>query len=342
MAWESTVSPIPLLFPHVLPSNSSTQIIVQDIPEENYVGLAQSNFANALCYFAALGLVKAALLVFYLRLDPRKITRYFIFFVLFTVAGLEIASCLIIVFECQPVHKFWDLKNEVPGKCMDVHDRQIFYNANGIINIIQDIIIYVLPIPMLWNLQMPKRQKMALISLFSFGSIAVVASCVRYHYNAKLNSATDLYWYLADALNWCTIELYIAIICGSASTFKILIKRYAPSLWGSNRSKGASGDPSSQGYDQSHSGQFSMRNLKPSSKLAGSTSRRGLHDITTTIGHDSEEAIVDPNQPRAESPGNPYDNKNDIIIKREMRFEVSDSRSEDRIDCNPAQPRGGW
>jgi hypothetical protein len=49
----------------------------------------------------------------------------------------------------------------------------MFFNLNGICNIIQDVSIYLLPIPMLWSLQMPLRQKVALGALFSVGLVAV-------------------------------------------------------------------------------------------------------------------------------------------------------------------------
>lgn len=34
------------------------------------------------------------------------------------------------------------------------------------------------------------------------------AACVRYYYVLKLENEEDIWFYFADSLNWCTIEVY--------------------------------------------------------------------------------------------------------------------------------------
>lgn len=76
-----------------------------------------------------------SILVFYMRIDHRRWTRWAIYFLMFTVVGLTIASACILIFECWPVALFWDVAGQAqsPDKCMDPAQRQIFYEANGII-----------------------------------------------------------------------------------------------------------------------------------------------------------------------------------------------------------------
>ncbi|KAJ4403786.1 hypothetical protein N0V91_006299 [Didymella pomorum] len=74
-----------------------------------------------------------------------------------------------------------------------------------------------------------------------------VAGCVRFYYVLFLANEVDLWYYMADSLNWCNIEIYAAIICSSASTFKAIIKTYLPKFWGSSQ---RSGPPNvNNGYD---------------------------------------------------------------------------------------------
>lgn len=47
-------------------------------------------------------------------------------------------------------------------------------------SIVQDVALYVLPIYIVWNLQMPRRQKFALAALLCVGLIAVAGLCTRY------------------------------------------------------------------------------------------------------------------------------------------------------------------
>ncbi|KAK4186371.1 hypothetical protein QBC35DRAFT_387350 [Podospora australis] len=289
---------------------------------ENYPGLFKSNYANRLLYVFAMGFVKVSLLVFYLRVDPRKWMRYTIWFIMFTVIGLTVATALICIFECWPPATYWDvaaqLSGEAASKCMDISRRQTFFEANGIINIVQDTAIYLLPIPMFWKLQVPKRQKAALLFLFCIGFVALAAACVRYYYVLKLANTEDIWYYFADSLNWCSIEVYAAVICGSASTFRVLFKTYMPRLWGSNMRYGISGRPGgSHPYDQSNSGSFALKTFgQGDDKKSKLSSKRGE---LTALDSNSEEAIV----PKASKDFGGRNNT--IVMNSEFHMEVSEN-----------------
>jgi len=46
-----------------------------------------------------------------------------------------------------------------------------FWFSNAALNITTDIMIFALPIPLLKQLQLPKRQKLGLIFVFTFGAL---------------------------------------------------------------------------------------------------------------------------------------------------------------------------
>ncbi|KAK4164572.1 hypothetical protein QBC43DRAFT_48544 [Cladorrhinum sp. PSN259] len=283
----------------------------------NYPGLFQSNYANRLLYVLALCFVKMSLLVFYLRVDPRNLTRYAIYFLMFTVIGLTVATVLICIFECWPPALYWDVPAQLSGlaaeKCMNPASRQTFFEANGIINIVQDIGIYLLPVPMLWKLQVPRRQKAALLFLFCIGFVALAAGCVRYSYVLKLADTADIWFYFADSLNWCSIEVYAAIICGSASTFRVLFKTYTPRLWaGSWYGNGVSVEAGSKHpYNKSGSSSFALRTFGQGDD--DSRSKRSKNQLTG-LDSNSEEAIMPKGEPSAHN--------NTILMNSEFHMEV--------------------
>jgi hypothetical protein len=57
-------------------------------------------------------------------------------------------------------------------------------------SIIQDFAIYVLPMSMVWTLQMPRRQKIAFIFLFGIGLVAVAGKTTRVLCLAKMAMLT--------------------------------------------------------------------------------------------------------------------------------------------------------
>ncbi|PVH95164.1 hypothetical protein DM02DRAFT_660418 [Periconia macrospinosa] len=262
-----------------------------DIPPENLEPMLKANLATRLLYVVAICFVKFSILVFYLKIDPRKLTKWAVYFLMAFVFALSITTFFVLLLVCVPPSLFWKPAEQAlhPEKCLKQTTQQVFFNINGIMNIVQDVGIYILPIPIIFTLQMSLRQKVALAAILSVGLIAVAAGCVRFYYVLFLANETDIWYYMADSLNWCSIEIYAAIICGSASTFKALLKTYLPKIWGSSD---GSNVQARHGYNGFCSGQFVMAPYGgPSLNKSHSNRKYGVGDITE-IGNESEEHIV--------------------------------------------------
>jgi hypothetical protein len=68
---------------------------------------------------------------------------------------------------CAPVHYFWDVSGKVRSDHCLPEGPVWFTNAG--IQIATDIIILILPMPLLWKLQMPRRQKYGVVAVFGLG-----------------------------------------------------------------------------------------------------------------------------------------------------------------------------
>jgi hypothetical protein len=67
---------------------------------------------------------------------------------------------------CVPVAKFWD--RSIDGFCLS--DKGLWF-SNASMHITTDLAILMIPIPALANLELPRRQKIALISVFALGGL---------------------------------------------------------------------------------------------------------------------------------------------------------------------------
>lgn len=77
------------------------------------------------------------------------------------------ALCLLLtILTCWPVQKYWD--DSIPGKCLD--NRVMRYAFAGI-NIVNDVVLLIAPMPFLKNLQMARRAKYALMGVFAAGGV---------------------------------------------------------------------------------------------------------------------------------------------------------------------------
>lgn len=120
-------------------------------------------YLSVLFYCVAIGMIKLAFLLHYYRVFAVKSQKL----IVWTITAMIVWSLVLIfmaMFPCRPVEKFW--KPTTPGHCLP--SQQLYwFNAAG--NIVTDVIIFALPIPVLWQLHMPRSQRISLIGIFCLG-----------------------------------------------------------------------------------------------------------------------------------------------------------------------------
>ncbi|KAK7958659.1 hypothetical protein PG988_013507 [Apiospora saccharicola] len=219
-------------------------------------------------YFVAQGLVKISILLFMLRIFPKRDMRNLIYGVCGVIVAYTIAFFFATLFQCQPISFFWkQLDSTVPGKCNDIHMQA--WIAAGI-NILLDIVVIVLPIRSLCNLQASLPKKITAISMFSLGAAT--------YGNHITNAATT-----GDgrkAGSWSLIELYVAIICTCLPVIRIMIMALGARLFGWNNSMTTRYGGGGGGSGYGHSGYGTTSKLAKSHRSAKSAS-------TTTMLHNA-------------------------------------------------------
>lgn len=108
-------------------------------------------------------LAKCSIGFFLLRITPSKIHRYIIYAALGLTIFCTVAFFFIALFQCSPVWWFWVRSG--PGSCIDIDiiiDITYAYSATAIIT---DVTLTVLPIMLVWKLQMDRKTKIALIPI---------------------------------------------------------------------------------------------------------------------------------------------------------------------------------
>ena len=72
------------------------------------------------------------------------------------------------IFQCVPVHAFWDFhsKGIATSKCMNTITFSI---GAGVSNLVTDVMVLCLPMPMVWSLRTTRVQKVILTGIFMLG-----------------------------------------------------------------------------------------------------------------------------------------------------------------------------
>lgn len=124
----------------------------------------QCFWATIPIYNTALILSKLSVLLQYLRIFPTKRMRIVCYCMIAFISIYGTWTILSAWLNCIPVSKFWD-KN-VDGYCLS---KKGLWFSNSAIHILTDIMIIIYPMPALKSLQLPRRQKIAVMCIFSLG-----------------------------------------------------------------------------------------------------------------------------------------------------------------------------
>jgi hypothetical protein len=117
-------------------------------------------------YGTTLGLIKISICLFLARIfSAANNFRIWSSAVIAFIAAWSIMVVLTAFVLCQPVAFNWD--NTIPGgKCAD---QPSAFLAIGILDLLVDLMVLVLPLPMIWSLQLPLGNKIALFAIFGVG-----------------------------------------------------------------------------------------------------------------------------------------------------------------------------
>lgn len=115
-------------------------------------------------YCAALLFLKMTFLFQYYRVLAVQRMRMVYLISMFVVGGWGLSQVFVGIFTCNPVAGFWD--SSLGATCIP-NIPQWYINAAG--NIITDVVVFALPLPAIWGLQLAQPTKIMLMAIFSLG-----------------------------------------------------------------------------------------------------------------------------------------------------------------------------
>ncbi|KAH6673928.1 hypothetical protein F5X68DRAFT_270579 [Plectosphaerella plurivora] len=216
---------------------------------------------------------------FLLRITVRKIDIWIIHGVMATTVLTGIVFFFVTLFQCKPVHYFWDKSGD--GQCVPIDVIIALTYLYSVFSVICDFTFALLPVYLISKLNMDRKTKLALIPLVLMACAASSAVVVRFAYVKDFKNPDFLYA-TVDIAIWSTTEQGLAITAGSLATIRPLFRRIMSRLGFSTGNASAplpSGDPipSRKGFNNIGGGSGS-----------GSKAHRGPFSLTTFMNKDEE------------------------------------------------------
>ena len=211
------------------------------IPEENHLPLRKLEYSFSILYNPILMTTKSSILIFYLTLaEGRRVFQWGCWGTMAIVICAGFSLTIANALQCVPV---WaELVEPVPGyaHCTDIIT---LYLSSAPVHISTDLMILALPIPIITQMRLPRKQKIILVVTFSFGAFVAAVDVVRIAYleqafqiqfssdgAGRVSITDDFSWSASLCFLWSAVEVHVGIICACVPSLKPLVAKTLPNL----------------------------------------------------------------------------------------------------------------
>lgn len=188
---------------------------------------------------------KTSILIFYLRLakNTQNVLRFASWATLIVVNLAGLVLTLLNIFQCMPIHAAWSATVDAGTKCIPLLTEFI---CAAPVNIVTDLAILALPIPVLTGMRLPSRQKTILVFTFALGIFVTIVDVVRIYYlqqaigqvpittgsedGVRFGGQGDFAWNASLSLMWSAVEVNVGMTCACIPTLKPLVVRLLPAM----------------------------------------------------------------------------------------------------------------
>ncbi|CZS92081.1 related to integral membrane protein [Rhynchosporium graminicola] len=232
-------------------------------------------------------LTKASIILLYLRIFVQKPFRIACNMMLAIILAYMAATWFATIFQCNPIPRAWN--KTIPGTCIDLTKN---WYANAGFSIATDLIILVLPMPLLWQSRLPLNQKAALMGVFALGAFVVVTSIFRMQTLDFSTKTPDITYDILSSL-WTMVEPNVAIICACLPMCRLPLTMLFPTVFPPKTIKSTSyaSGPRSKNGNYGHAG-TAKNEWVPSRGGAKEERAINLTSVSRGLGDDNSEEFI--------------------------------------------------
>ncbi|KAI1321948.1 hypothetical protein F5Y16DRAFT_388028 [Xylariaceae sp. FL0255] len=200
-----------------------------DLTDPRFLVYERTKLATNVISPIGFGLVKISIVVLYEKIfhniRPFRICAY----VMIGLLGSWILAFFFSnLFICYPVTAL--IEPFYGNKCLN---QPAIFLSTLVTDLIFDVLILLMPIPVVLKLQLPWRDRIGVLGMFLLGTVVVIVSSVRLEQLLEVNSLYLLFYadetyYTSPAFFWANIELAIAIMSACLPTLKPILVFFFP------------------------------------------------------------------------------------------------------------------
>ncbi|KAM3453403.1 hypothetical protein MY3296_003811 [Beauveria thailandica] len=200
------------------------------------------DFIAHIIYTVALLLCRVSGLAFYYRLCNM---HHKFRMAIQTVFGILMAGflpqILLIIFHCKPATGYWPYEFQPEFKRFQCLQWGLVYSVNSSVSLLCDLLIFGIPIAMLWTLEMNRRRKIQLASILLPGILVIAISIARLILVIRGQWEADMSWEYNPMLGVEVAEIGATLIALSVPGVKPVFDRFVLGKKNTGETSGSTG-----------------------------------------------------------------------------------------------------
>ncbi|KAL6705529.1 hypothetical protein ACN47E_006646 [Coniothyrium glycines] len=189
-----------------------------------YISQADYEYVNFLTWltqlflFTNIGLLKCSICWLILRIKNDRTLRICLYSMMTGLILTNLLPIIVLLAQCNPPSKYW--RPVTPGKCWPTEVRIYSIYLQVAYSVVTDLICALLPIVVLWKVQITLKTKIGVCGLMSLGLIATAIAIVRAS-SLGIKTADLSYDYCIAAI-WANTELHLGIIATNLALSRMI------------------------------------------------------------------------------------------------------------------------
>ncbi|KAK1978808.1 hypothetical protein LZ30DRAFT_203692 [Colletotrichum cereale] len=196
----------------------------------SYPSYIEAGTFTNLLYSVSITLTKISILLLYIRIFAYDLVCLLAKILLGVVAVSHAWIIASILTTCIPLSAAWNYDPLAPP--VYCHPVSVFW-GNACLHLVTDFFIFVLPLPVISSMRLPRRQKLGLYFVFSLAFLVCGISILRlvrlFHTDETREQVLDVTFSAVRVANLTCIEVHAAIVTACLTTLKPLFTRFFPS-----------------------------------------------------------------------------------------------------------------
>lgn len=197
------------------------------LSSSSLVELAHATFVCQILYILTTALTKFSIGFYFLRLTRKPYQRLIIWVAMFVVASFSLVYLAFVSFQCRPAKYIWQQKDpkNISVSCLSRNSMADIAYAHASISCLSDWVFGILPILILWKLDMKLKTKFSVMIVLSLSIVASVATVIRIVHLHTINGLSEFSWEGIGLIKWSLIEPAVALTAANIATLRPLTQK---------------------------------------------------------------------------------------------------------------------